>query len=53
MGGKQPDLCVGAGIPTSEEVWLMHNADTHCTGDAGGPDKQREPILHYSFLLLP
>jgi len=28
MGKNKPDLCTGAGIPTSEEAWLMHNADT-------------------------
>ena len=47
MGKNKPDLCIGAGIPTSKEAWLMHNADTHYTGEAGGPNEQPEPILHW------
>lgn len=53
MGKSKPHLCIGAGIPTPEEVWLMHNADTDCTGEARGPNEQPEPILQYNFLLLP
>ena len=42
-------------LVSSKEVWLMYNADAHCTKGRGGsgPNGQRENLMFKFFLVQP